>query len=151
MRILMHPETATLEWTPYYDDFGVWPYYSGLVGRYNMASAWKLDYLVDLAHLRGLRIVLCFETTRPFQEIPSREGLDWRSNPYNAANGGPLTSPEQFFSNNEAEDYYKRKLRYIIARWGYSSDVLAWQLFNEIDWLILAEHYGATDVENVMS
>lgn len=151
LRTLMYPENATLEWTPHYDDFGIWPYYSGLVGRYNMASAWKLDYLVDLAHLRGLRIVLCFETTRAFQEIPSREGLDWRSNPYSAANGGPLTSPEQFFSNNEAKDYYKRKLRYIVARWGYSPDVLAWQLFHEIDWLILAEHYGTTDVENVIS
>lgn len=152
MRTLMSPENVALEWTPYYDDFGVWPYYSGLVvGEYNMASAWKLDYLVDLAHENGLRIVLCLDLIRAFRVESLSESTDWRSNPYNAVNGGPLTSSKQFFSSNEAKDYHKRKLRYIVARWGYSPNVLAWQLFAEIDWLIVTERYSETDVENVIS
>jgi len=151
LRMPMVPENAALEWVPYPYNYGVWLYYSGVVGEYNMAGAWKLDYLIDLAREKDIWIVLCFSQTRDLRVHSTTESVDWRSNPYNAANGGPLTSPRQFFSSGEARDFYERRLRYIIARWGYSTNVLAWQLFNEIDWLILSEHYSSMDVENVIS
>ena len=36
-------------------------------------------------------------------------------------------------SHPQAREAYKKRLRYIVARWGYSPHIAAWQLWNEID------------------
>jgi hypothetical protein len=58
---------------------------------------------------------------------------EWKISPYNKANGGPAATPTEFFTSKKAQLRYKDKLRYIIARWGYSTHIAAWELFNEID------------------
>ncbi len=40
--------------------------------------------------------------------------------------------PEWFYSQTSM-DKYKNKLRYLVARWGYSTNIAAWEFFNEID------------------
>jgi hypothetical protein len=40
--------------------------------------------------------------------------------------------PEWFYSTT-IMDKYKNKLRYMVARWGYSTNIAAWEFFNEID------------------
>ena len=39
----------------------------------------------------------------------------------------------QWFSSTASMDKYKNKLRYLVARWGYSTNIAAWEFFNEID------------------
>ena len=48
--------------------------------------------------------------------------------------GGPVPadSPDEFFSNAQARDLFERRLRYVVARWGGYTNVLAWELFNEV-------------------
>lgn len=58
---------------------------------------------------------------------------NWRNSPYNQVNGGPIKTWPEFFSSKAAMDKYKNKLRYIIARWGYSTNIAAFEFFNEID------------------
>ncbi len=43
---------------------------------------------------------------------------------------GPLSD---FFGKLDAKKLYKNRLRYIIARWGYSTNISAYDLFGEID------------------
>ncbi len=57
---------------------------------------------------------------------------NWSDNPYNASLGGPLTKPEEFFYNETAKKFTKNLLRYIVGRWGYSNNLFAWELFNEV-------------------
>lgn len=38
----------------------------------------------------------------------------------------------EFFTNAEAMNDYKNKLRYIIARYSYSTAVFGWEFFNEV-------------------
>lgn len=59
---------------------------------------------------------------------------EWNDNPYNAANGGPLKEPRLFARNAEARELFKRRVRYIAARWGYSPNLLAWEWWNEVNW-----------------
>ncbi len=111
-----------LEWSP------SWPYYQGL-GRYNLQNAWKVDYLLEEAERKGIYLELVLEQFGPFDAV-TKEG-QWHISPYNAALGGPLRSGADYFSNRTTRELFKRKLRYMIARWGYSPHLLAWDLFNE--------------------
>jgi hypothetical protein len=38
-----------------------------------------------------------------------------------------------WFTGQASMDKYKNKLRYLVARWGYSTNIAAWEFFNEID------------------
>jgi len=57
----------------------------------------------------------------------------WNGNPYNAARGGPLERPEDFTTDPEARRYLQRRLDYIVNRWGYSPNLLAWEWWNEVN------------------
>lgn len=43
------------------------------------------------------------------------------------------TSTADFFINPKVKAQYKNRLRFIVARWGYSPAIGAWEFFNEID------------------
>ena len=53
--------------------------------------------------------------------------LSKRHSPYSTI----ISNPEDFLSNNQSKDYFKKKLRYIIARWGYSANLGIYSLMNE--------------------
>ena len=57
---------------------------------------------------------------------------NWRDNPFNAANGGWLKNPDDFFTDPKAIALTKAKYRYIEARYGYSTHIFAYELFNEV-------------------
>ena len=38
-----------------------------------------------------------------------------------------------FFADEGAKSKYKNRLRYIVARWGYSTSIAMWEFFNEVD------------------
>ncbi len=56
----------------------------------------------------------------------------WDKNPLNSANGGPLKSPDGFFVDTAARQLEKRKLYYILARWGYSPSLMSLELFHDV-------------------
>ena len=37
-----------------------------------------------------------------------------------------------FFTDERAKADYKNRLRYLVARYGYSTSVFAWEFFNEV-------------------
>lgn len=112
---------------------------SSTLGNYEerLDRAWQLDYVLELAKRHGIYVMLSLQNHGGFS---LRVNSEWQDNPYNAANGGPLASPREFFTNDEARELFKRRLRYIVARWGYSPNILAWELWNEVD---LAEQPAA--------
>jgi len=102
------------------------------LGNYDLRQyeAWMLDEVFSLAEAQGVKIILVLVNHGPFSLTANSE---WNDNPYNAALGGPLTTPEQFVSDPVAKSYFQRRLSYIINRWSYSPDLLAWEWFNEVD------------------
>jgi len=57
----------------------------------------------------------------------------WPQHPYNAANGGPCAEQNEFFTKEAARDLYRKRLRYMVARWSAFPGLLSWEFFNEID------------------
>ena len=64
---------------------------------------------------------------------------NWGENPWNVANGGFLQTPNEFFTDARARELTRRKLRYIVARYGYSPHVMAWELWNEVQFTAAAQ------------
>ncbi|MDQ3813095.1 MAG: cellulase family glycosylhydrolase, partial [Armatimonadota bacterium] len=97
------------------------------LGWYRQATASRLDAILDLAHELDFYYMLCFDTHQDFRE----EG--WKTNPFNQANGGPCATVSDWFTEARARDFYKKRLRYIVARWGYSTNILCWEFGNEFE------------------
>jgi hypothetical protein len=103
------------------------------VKEYDLKNAWKLDYVLNLAEKLNMYIMFCFDSYNELRY--QREGAYpyWEYTPHNEKNGGPLKEPRDFWTNSEMLKYYKNKLRYIVARYGYSTNVFAWEFWNEVD------------------
>ena len=127
-RIWMGPWAFGLHCGTSYNDFS---------SRY--AAAARLDLLMEYAEKYDIYLMLCLINHGQFSTTVNPT---WDSNPYNVANGGILEKPQQFFSSEEAKKAYKSELMYIIARYGYCSKILCWELFNEVDWCDGASLYA---------
>jgi hypothetical protein len=105
------------------------------LNNYSLQPAWQLDYVFQQAEQRGIYLLLCIDYHGMFETEPDYWGGNnvWPQNPYNITNGGPCTVANDFFTNAAAMKIYQKRLRYLIARYGYSQNLLAWEFFNEID------------------
>lgn len=65
----------------------------------------------------------------------SKVNPNWPDHPWNAAKGGFLKDAADFFTDAEANRRTKMWLRYAVARWAHSPSVMAWELFNEVEWV----------------
>lgn len=120
-----------LEWMPAPTPKGGTGTYFGL-GRYAQDNSWRLDEVVRLARENNLRLMFCLGTYGEFTEGGYFNEGSWVSNPYNAKNGGPCEKPADFWTNPQARKLYQQRLRYLIARWGYSTNLFAWEFWNEV-------------------
>ncbi len=103
------------------------------LGNYSSRQdrAFILDWIIEHAAETGIYIMLCLNN---HGQVSSNVNPEWGSNPYNAANGGPCQNTWDFFTSQAARDYYEQRLKYIVARWGYSPNIMAWESFNEVEW-----------------
>lgn len=124
-----------LEWSPTTFNYP----YIGLK-QYEQSHAYELDWLIDYAKQKGLYIDFCIQNHGQLQKTGGlgNDSPQWETNPYNTALGGPCGSPAEYWSNPIAKATYKNKLRYLVARWGYSTNIMAWEFFDEMD---LTEDY----------
>lgn len=89
--------------------------------------AWCLDYVFEKLDSMGMVAELCLINHGQYN------GDEFGSNPYNAANGGPLVTADAFWSDATAQTYMTRRWRYITARWGYATSLMNYEFFNEIE------------------
>jgi hypothetical protein len=120
-------------WQPSWG-FGIeWRSGNGYLGlrKYRENNMAYLDWLFDFCDSKNIYVMLCLQH---HGQVSTVTNPNWNENPYNAANGGMLTSPTQFWTNEAARAHTKNKYRYTVARWGYSSAIMTWELFNEVHW-----------------
>jgi hypothetical protein len=105
----------------------------GALGDYTarMEQAAQLDEVLEIAESLDIRVMLCLLNHGAYTEGSDSE---WKDNPYNQANGGPLAGPEDFVSDPKAQALFERRLRYIAARWSHSPALHSWEWWNELTW-----------------
>lgn len=143
-RIWMSPWSFGIEWTRAYDR-----HYRDR-GRYNLYNAWRLDHVLRMAEKNDVRVMLLFTA---HGEIGDYESDFWghdpkkqQGHPYWSRYGGPVDRPRELYTNRQARELYKQKVRYIVARWSYSPAIMAWELLNEAD---LASFYKDMDFARI--
>ncbi len=104
------------------------------LGQLNLAVAQKWDGIVAAAEQAGIHFQM---TLQHHGQYSTTVDPNWAENPYDITNNigstnGFMTDPVQFFTNSTAIALTERKLRYAVARWGYSTSIMAWELFNEV-------------------
>jgi len=125
---------TNLEWTP------------GKLGLYNLDAARYIDRILAEAERNGIYVQLVLQHHGQFS---TRVNPNWADNPYSKANGGILDTPAGFFTDPKARELFKKRARYVVARWGYSTHLMAWELFNEVqftdhgDWEDVARWHDA--------
>jgi hypothetical protein len=124
--------------------------WSGSAGDYSEAqtAAWRLDTILQMAEEKGiyLQVVLIWHQAfanyaDPPVPIPPDvsqpdTSADWAVNPYNVTNDGPLSLSSAVFSDDQARALLRQRLRYIVARWGYSPHIFAWEVVDELDGIL---------------
>ncbi|HSI71692.1 MAG TPA: DUF5060 domain-containing protein [Fimbriimonas sp.] len=101
------------------------------MGRFDLGNAWRLDYVMELARKHDVQLMLCIDS---YNILRAGDAYPWwEKTPHNVDHGGPLRIPTDFWTNERMDKLYKDKLRYLVARYGAYSNMLAWEFWNEVD------------------
>lgn len=103
------------------------------VGKIDLANAWRLDYVLQSAEKHGQYLMLCLDSYNELRLAKDGASPFWEQTPHNAVNGGPLRQPGDFWDSPEMDRLYRSKLRYLVARYGAYTHVMAWEFWNEVD------------------
>lgn len=102
------------------------------LGEMSPAAFRRWDEIVGAARKAGVR----------FQWVlfhhggwSTRTNPNWHENPWNSKRGGFLAHAEDFFTDERARALARAWLRYVVARYGHETCVMAWELFNEVEWV----------------
>lgn len=91
--------------------------------RYSMLNAARIDKLLELCKKRGIYVMPClFQTQWGLS-------MHWNGNAYKKF----CKDSTEIFTNPEVDRLLRNRYRYTMARYGYSTNILAWELFNEIE------------------
>lgn len=114
-----------------------------------MHQAWELDKLINTAEQNDLKMQFNMQLQTTWQ-LNANGGSNWdwsntsdyqgdpvwegnRGNCYWQDLGLDALNPFEFFTSEEARKQYKKKIRYIVARWGYTPNIYLWEIFSEIN------------------
>jgi hypothetical protein len=127
----------------------------------NQLNAWQLDEVVNYAKLKGIYLNLAlmshsmysdkeygncgWTATNPFHNsgVPPVWG-----NPSYDNSRGSCTTPFEMFTNADAIKITKNMMRYVVARWAYSTTLMSYELWDEWDTVKPLNTYQPNDPAN---
>jgi len=103
-------------------------------GKIDLDRSWRHDQMLEQCEKLGICQQLAIANGTYFLKWDKNR---WRMCVYNKFQGGFLDSQsgqaKEYLTNKMARENFKGTLRYFVARWGYSTAVFSWNLWNEID------------------
>ena len=110
-----------------------------------MHIAWELDQIFEKCEELDLKVEYCIQVQYTLEDpgYYYHFNWDWPSDDQGCEPGNNkgycyqeslgLEDPMEFFTDDRAKENWKKKLRYIIARWGYSTGIGVIQLMSEVN------------------
>lgn len=99
----------------------------------SLTEAETLDRIMEIFEQYGIYVQLVlFNHSNLKEKTGPVTDRNWHDFSFNSATaGGYLESPSEFFTDERAKTDVKKYLRYVVSRWGYSCNILCYELFNE--------------------
>jgi hypothetical protein len=103
-------------------------------GEVDEAWAAYWDGIFDLAARNGLFVLPVFGVWADWND--GSKGTIWHAwdrNPYNQELGGPAQAPSELFRDTRTRQLYLQWLQSLVSRWQDHSNIIAWEIFSELD------------------
>ena len=99
----------------------------------NQKDSAELDFIITYALQHDVSIMLCVFSFEDFrsENMEPLSPSNWVHNPFHTELG--LSDPCYFFTNDDAILITKNLIRYIVSRWGYATNIMSWEFWNEVD------------------
>ncbi len=137
IRLWLEPYSYDIEWERIND----------YTNRQGIMS--DFDILIDEAFDNNVYIHLVLLNEQVFRQEPNFPNTaDWNYNPYKNQN---VSLPLAFFSNLDAKNKFKSRLRYIHSRWGYSTSIASYSLMNEPEFVKDQNKQGSPDYYTIVN
>jgi hypothetical protein len=107
---------------------------------WSLENAWKFDYVLESARKNNIHICLCFNAER--SDAQGWQMMWVKNNAWGALLSANNAKFNDFGTLEAAREMYRDKIRYIVARWGYSPSIFSWELWNEIECCLVKDMPG---------
>jgi len=108
-----------------------WP---GPAGEVDAAWAARWERIFDQAAQRGLAVIPVLGVWVDWNNGSNQEAWhDWEKNPFNAALGGPAATPADLFADTPCQQRWLTWVRRLVTRWQSRPEIVAWEIFSEVD------------------
>lgn len=128
VRLIMNPVSLDIEYEK--------------IGDYTdrLYIAQELDEVLEYCESRHVYIdwnmlihYVLMPVNQPGYTIAWNKKDEWQQYDYCYGHLEGVDDPVDFFTNPLAKGYYKQRLRYILSRWGYSTNIALFELMSEIN------------------
>lgn len=119
----------------------------GIDSRGNVLAAWatQWDQVLDQAAAQDLAVIPVFAIWGDWNDgTPAAGWVHFDANPLNRKNGGPATAPAELFEDTDTEHLWLGWLGALIDRWKNRPNIIAWEVFSELDLATGANETNAT-------
>lgn len=99
----------------------------------NQKDSAELDQIINYALQHNVSLMISIFTCETFRDrnAESNSPSNWNNNPFHTIL--ELSNACDFFTDSDAKKITKNLIRYIVSRWGYATNVMNWELWNEVD------------------
>ncbi|MBN1916872.1 MAG: DUF5060 domain-containing protein [Verrucomicrobia bacterium] len=115
---------------------GDWRGWAG-TGHYGLENAWRLDRALEQCRNYGIYVNLVLTCHGIYRisanQVMTHNDNEFQHHPYYIKNGGWLTQDFHLLTDELAHDAMRKRLRYIIARYGHSTNIACWEMISESD------------------
>jgi hypothetical protein len=106
------------------------------------AASWEAVF--DEAERQGLALIPVFTLWGDWNDgTPALGWSHYDANPLSAGRGGPAQAPGDLFADTETQRAWLGWLSTLIARWSSRPNIIAWEIFSELDLATGATEAGA--------
>ena len=109
----------------------------------NQKDAAELDHILTYAAQHDVAVMVSIFNYADFSDHYAPN--TWSYNPFNY-NLESIQTPYEFFTDAEAKRITRNLIRYIVARWGYATNVMCWELWNEVNKTKKSDNQPVTDM-----
>jgi hypothetical protein len=106
--------------------------------NYNLERAWRMDYIVNLAETNDIHMIVCFDFDRGYSTTDDNWCMMFneRSAYCRLLNEKGIKDPAAILDFDMIRELSYDRYRYIVGRWGYSTSIFSWEIWNEYECVV---------------